>query len=134
MQELGKRKVLAVLDDLFFRVKIEAAAKQEGIEVDFVQTEKDVFAKASEDPLLIILDLNCLSVQPLSLIAALKASDGTKGISLLGYVSHVQEELKRKALDMGCDRVMARSAFSQNLPQILKQHAESASPADPACL
>ena len=126
MQELGKRKVLAVLDDLFFRVKIEAAAKQEGLEVDFVQTEKDVFAKVSEDPLLIILDLNCLSVQPLNLIAALKASDGTKGISLLGYVSHVQEELKRKAQDTGCDVVMARSAFSQNLPQILKQHVGAA--------
>ena len=126
MQGLGKRKVLAVLDDLFFRVKIEAAAKQEGLEVDFVQTEKDVFAKASENPLLIILDLNCLSVQPLRLIAALKASDGTKGISLLGYVSHVQEELKRKAQDTGCDVVMARSAFSQNLPQILKQHVGAA--------
>ncbi len=134
MQELGKRKVLAVLDDLFFRVKIEAAARQEGLAVDFVQTEKDVFAKASEDPLLIILDLNCLSVQPLSLIAALKASDETKGISLLGYVSHVQEELKRKALDFGCDTVMARSAFSQNLPQILKQHGGAAGTAAPPCL
>ena len=120
MQELGKRKVLAVLDDLFFRVKIAAAARQEGLEVDFVQSEKDVFAKASQDPLLIVFDLNCLSVQPLSLIAALKAGDGTKGIRMLGYVSHVQEELKRKALDTGCDTVMARSAFSRSLPQILK--------------
>ncbi len=126
MQELGKRNVLAVLDDLFFRVKIEAAAKQEGLGVDFVQSEKDVFAKAAQDPLLIILDLNCLSVQPLSLIAALKANEATKGISLLGYVSHVQEELKRKALDTGCDVVVARSVFSQNLPQILKQHAGAA--------
>ena len=76
--------------------------------------------------MLIILDLNCLTVQPLKLIAALKANDGTKGITLLGYVSHVQEELRRKAHDTGCDLVMARSAFSQNLPQILKQHAAAA--------
>ena len=134
MRTHGNRRVLVVLDDLFFRVKIEAAAKQEGLEVDFVQSEKDVFAKASADPLFIILDLNCLTVQPLSLIAALKASDGTKRIGLLGYVSHVQEELKRKALDMGCDTVIARSAFSQKLPQILKQHAGAASEANPACL
>ena len=126
MQNRGQRKVLAVLDDLFFRVKIEAAAKQEGLAVDFVQSEKDVFAKACQDPLLIIFDLNCLTVQPLTLIAALKAGEGTAGIRLLGYVSHVQEDLKRKALDTGCDVVMARSAFSQNLPRILKQHAGAA--------
>jgi PleD family two-component response regulator len=126
MHSEKKRRILAVLDDLFFRVKIEAAAKQEGLPIDFVQSEKDVLAKAADDPLLIILDLNCLSVQPLSLIAALKADESTKGISLLGYVSHVQGELRQKAQESGCDVVMARSAFSQNLPQILKQHAGAA--------
>jgi len=124
MMELRKNgRVLAVLDDLFFRVKIEAAARQEGVEVDFVRSEEDAYAKAAERPMLIILDLNCLAVQPLSLIAALKANEDTKEIPLLGYVSHVQEELRRKARDTGCDFVLARSAFSQNLPQVLKQHA-----------
>ena len=27
-----------------------------------------------------------------------------------------------KALEVGCDAVMPRSAFSQNLPQILRRH------------
>ncbi|MEO8126617.1 MAG: response regulator [Bryobacteraceae bacterium] len=122
-EESAKRTVLAVLDDLFFRVKIEAASRQEGLAVDFVQTEKDALSKAAEHPPLILLDLNCLSVQPLVLIAALKSNETTKEIILLGYVSHVQEELRRKAQEAGCDLVMARSAFSQNLPRILKQHA-----------
>jgi len=122
----GKKRILAIVDDLFFRVKIEAAAKHQGLPIDFVQTEKDALAKAAEDPLLIILDLNCSSVQPLDMIAALKANEGTKGISLLGYVSHVQGELKQSAHDAGCDMVMARSAFSLNLPQILKRYAGAA--------
>jgi PleD family two-component response regulator len=126
MTRPGKKRLLAVLDDLFFRVKIAAAAKQAGLEIDFVQTQKDALAKAAEDPLLIILDLNSLSLKPLDVIAKLKANDATKGISVLGFVSHVQGELKQKAQEMGCDMVMARSAFSLNLPMILKRHAAAA--------
>ena len=79
--------------------------------------------KAKHKPLLIILDLNSNSVQPLKLIQQLKGHEETKAISLIGYVSHVQGELKQKAHDAGCDMVMARSAFSTNLPMILKRHA-----------
>jgi hypothetical protein len=35
----------------------------------------------------------------------------------------VQVELKQQAQEAGCDMVMARSAFSQNLPQIFKRHS-----------
>ena len=72
---------------------------------------------------LIILDLNSNSVQPLKLIHRLKGDDETRNISLIGYVSHVQGELKQKAHDAGCDIVLARSAFSTNLPMLLKRHA-----------
>jgi hypothetical protein len=53
----------------------------------------------------------------------LKNSAELKGISVLGYLSHVQGELKQKAHETGCDMVLARSAFSQNLQQILKRHS-----------
>ena len=72
---------------------------------------------------MIIFDLNFEDAQPLELIAKLKGSAEFKGISLIGYLSHVQGELKQAAQDAGCDMVMARSAFSQNLPQILKRHS-----------
>jgi CheY-like chemotaxis protein len=78
---------------------------------------------AHEKPLLIILDLNNNSVQPLELIAKLKSDGDLRHISLIGYLSHVQGELKQKAQEAGANIVMARSAFSQNLPQILKRHA-----------
>src|SRR3954451_3295877 len=126
MNQQGTRRVLAILDDLFFRVKIADAAKRAGLGIDFVSSEKEALEKAGGDPLLIILDLNCLRVQPIEMIVALKSNEATKGISLLGYVSHVQGELKQKAHDSGCNMVMARSAFSLNLPQILKRYAGAA--------
>ena len=124
MHKQGKKKILAVVDDLLFTVKISDAAKRAGLEAEFVKSEKDVMEKAThEKPLLIILDLNNNSVQPLELIAKLKSDGDLRHISLIGYLSHVQGELKQKAQEAGANIVMARSAFSQNLPQILKRHA-----------
>jgi ligand-binding sensor protein len=53
----------------------------------------------------------------------LKGKPETKSISLIGYLSHIQAELKQQAQAAGCDMVMARSAFSQNMPQIFKRHS-----------
>lgn len=117
------KTILAVLEDLFFTVKINESAKRAGLPIQFVKSETDVMEKAKGKPALIILDLNFQGVDPLKLIAKLKSDAETKTISLLGYVSHVQGELKQQAHEAGCDMVLARSAFSQNLPQILKRHS-----------
>jgi CheY-like chemotaxis protein len=116
-------KILAVLDDLFFTVKINEAAKRAGLPVEFVKSAKDALDKAQAHPPVIILDLNCASLDPLKLIEDLKSHNALKGIHLIGYVSHVQAELIQKARTAGCDTVLARSAFSKDLPHILKRHA-----------
>ena len=123
-----KKKILAVLEDLFFTVKINESAKRAGLAIEFVKSEPDAIAGARTKPALIIIDLNSRSVDPLQLIGRLKSDAETKAISLLGYVSHVQGELKQQAQDAGCDMVLARSAFSQNLLQILKRHVGATAP------
>jgi len=122
MQKQDK-KVLVVVNDLLLTVKISDAARRAGLTPEFVQSEADVLDRAKQNPRLIIFDLNANTVEPLKLISALKSSAETRGISLIGYLSHIQGELKQQAHDAGADMVMARSAFSQNLQQILKRHA-----------
>jgi len=123
MQKHGSKKVVAVVEDLFFTVKIADTAKRLGLETVFVKTEKDALEQAQTQPLVIIIDLHIYSMQALKLIEKLKTDPATKGISTLAFVSHIQGELKQKAQELGCNMVMAKSAFSQNLPQILKRHA-----------
>jgi PleD family two-component response regulator len=124
MHKQGKKKILAVVEDLMFTVKIADAAKRAGLEVEFVKSERDVIEKATEEkPLLVILDLNFDAVQPLKLISQIKSDGEMKQISVIGYLSHVQGELKQQAQEAGANMVMARSAFSQNLQQILKRHS-----------
>ena len=117
------KKVLAVLTDLFFSVKITDAAKRAGMAVELIKDPHEVMVKAKSKPSVIIFDLNFEDAQPLDLIAKIKGSAECKGVSLIGYLSHVQGELKQAAQEAGCDMVMAKSAFSQNLHQILKRHS-----------
>lgn len=123
MHKEHKKKILAAIGDLFFTVKIRDTAKKMGLDVEFVKSDKDLLEQAKNKPMLIILDLSFAAMQPLKVIGKLKASSETRALSLIGYLSHVEGELKQKAHETGCDMVMARSAFSQNLPQILKRHA-----------
>ena len=123
MQKQEPKRVLAVVSDLFFSVKLTEAAKRAGLALEFVKESKDVLEKAKDKPSLIIFDLNFDSAEPLKLISKLKGSAATKGISLIGYLSHIQAELKQQAQEAGCDMVLARSAFSQNMPQIFKRHS-----------
>jgi CheY-like chemotaxis protein len=118
------RTILAVVSDLFFSAKINEAAKRAGVSLEYVTAEKDLLEKAKSNPALIIFDLNFDAARPLDLIQKLKANASLKDIRLLGYLSHVQTELKKSAEEAGCDRVMPRSAFSLNLPQILRDHAD----------
>lgn len=114
------------IEDLFFLAKIQETAKKLGIKVGFLKNEKDTVAKFvdapdSERPSLIVFDLNNANAKPLTLIPKLR-SKLKKGTSIIGFLSHLQGDLKVKAVEAGCDMVMPRSAFSQNLPSLMRRH------------
>jgi CheY-like chemotaxis protein len=116
---MSPKKVLAVVEDLFFTVKINESAKRAGVPIAFVKSQRDALDQAAEHPSLIILDLNFSSIDPVDLIRKLKSDPTLNKIQLLAYVSHVQGDLKQAAQEAGCDMVLARSAFSQNLLQLM---------------
>jgi CheY-like chemotaxis protein len=118
--------VLAVMSDLFFSVKMNDAAKKLGMKMEFVKDKALVLEKVKAKPSMIILDLNCDAAEPLDLIARLKLDADTKKIPMIGFISHVQTDLRQKARESGCDVVLARSAFAQDLPAILERYSTGA--------
>jgi len=126
-EDSGSR-VFAFVEDLFFLSKIQDTGRKMNVKVEFVKTEKDLNDRlknnGEEKPSLIIFDLNNLNAKPLTLIPKLKTKL-KKGTSIIGFLSHVQGDLKQKAHEVGCDMVLPRSAFSQNLPQLLRRHGAS---------
>ena len=79
-----EKRVLAVVNDLFFAVKLSDAAKRTGLALEFVKDSGQVLEKASSKPSLIVFDLNFDAVDPLDLVRKLKANVETKGVSLIG--------------------------------------------------
>jgi CheY-like chemotaxis protein len=119
------KKIVAVVSDLMFTVKIQEAAKRAGVEAVFVKSENEAVAEAKQNPAVIILDLNNSTLNALDVIAKLKNDEATSNVKLLGFVSHVQADFKEAAEDKGCDVVMPRSAFSHKLAAILRRYAEA---------
>lgn len=109
-------RVVALMDDLFFQMKIAETAKHLGLEFK-VATNADALQSLLDPlPKLVIVDLNARS-QPLAAIERLRATQ--KNLRVLGFLSHVQRELAVQAQVAGCNEVMPRSAFTQNLAAIL---------------
>jgi len=123
--DVPNSRIFAFIEDLFFLAKIQETARKLNVKVEFVKNDKDLSDRlqqnGDEKPSLIIFDLNNNNVKPLTLIPKLK-SKLKKGTSIIGFLSHVQGDLKQKAHEVGCDMVLPRSAFSQNLPQLLRRH------------
>jgi len=115
MSNEQQKTIVALLDDLLFMVKISDGAKRAGFALKVVKSEADLMEQARANPALVIFDLNFHGIDPLGVIAKFKADEDLKKIKLLGYVSHVEGEMKRKALEAGCDVVLPRSAFSRQL-------------------
>ena len=112
--------VLAAVDDMFFAAKIRATAEQLGLDVRFAKSAEDVLEKARrESPALIIADLHSTKCDPFGLARGIKADESLQSTPLIGFFSHVQTELQERAEQSGFDRVMPRSQFSKNLPEIL---------------
>jgi CheY-like chemotaxis protein len=122
MSLVEPRKILVVMSDLFFSVKINDAAKKLGRGVEFVKDEAVAREKIKAGPALAIFDLNCASVDPIELIRLMKSDPATARIRTIGFVSHVQTEIRQKAVESGCDAVVARSAFAQNLTAMLESY------------
>ena len=114
------RRVLAAVEDLLFRSKISETAERVGVEAAFPRNpEKLLDALRASPPALLVVDLNSARFKPLELLRAVKSDGALLGVRTVGFLSHVQGDLALTAREAGCDRVMARSAFVENLPRII---------------
>jgi PleD family two-component response regulator len=114
--------ILAVLDDLMFTSKIRTAAGQLGAAVAFARSRQAALDEMRKNPPgLVILDLNNTRVDPLGIVADMKKDPALAGIQTLGYASHVQTDVIDAARAAGVGEVLARSAFSAQLGEILRR-------------
>ena len=123
--------VLCLVDDLIFSIKISTAAKALAVPVFFERSPDMALARIREkEPSLVILDLNSAKLRPLEIIVQMKADPALKNVRTLGYVSHVHTDVISAARAAGIDEVLARSAFSERLGQILSSSSTTPAGSD----
>ena len=114
--------ILAVLDDLMFTSKIRTAAAQLGVAVTFARSSDAALAEMKkEPPSLVILDLNNPRTDPLAIVSSMKQDPALASIPTVGYASHVQTDVIDAARQAGVGDVLARSAFTAQLAEILRR-------------
>jgi DNA-binding NarL/FixJ family response regulator len=111
---------IAYVTDLIFATKIASTAKSMGVDVQVVRDLPSTIGavQAAASPPLVIIDLDASGDDPLEVLrqcGALSPSPRT-----LAYVSHVRADLIRAARESGAGEVLARSAFTARLPEILE--------------
>ncbi|MEK6812806.1 MAG: hypothetical protein AABX86_01690 [Nanoarchaeota archaeon] len=115
-----KRLILAAVSDFLFSTRIHEVARQIGMEVYFLRKANEVFKEFTVKPELIIVDLNNPAVDTLELITKTKRDPVLSSIPILGYLSHVQVQLKQKAEQAGCNLVVPLAVFAERLKRFLE--------------
>jgi CheY-like chemotaxis protein len=113
--------IVCAIEDLIFSIKISTAAKQLGVDIYFERLRDRVLPTIREkQPSMVIFDLNSSRLDPMTVIAAMKADPQLQSVKTLGYVSHVDSDAIAAAREAGIDQVLARSAFTAQLGAILQ--------------
>ena len=114
------KHIIAIVDDLFFASKIRGTAEQIGVSASFPRTTDAVAEMAARDkPSLILCDLHAQKIDPIELARKLKADEGTRDIPLLGFFSHVDADLRRRAVVARFDRLVPNSLLTETIAEIL---------------
>jgi DNA-binding NarL/FixJ family response regulator len=120
--------ILVAVEDLIFLSKIQQTAKLVDVAIETVAPGALAERLGQGPASAIVCDLNGL----LALDAVRWLKENRPSVPVIGFLSHVQADLATAAREAGCDVVMARSAFSQQLPRLLLHYRGDAAALTPS--
>jgi len=112
------KTLVACLDDLFFRSKIEATARHLNVPVRFIEAKDLAEVCADGKTAAVLMELSS-NGHCLDSIRMLRQDEKTVDLPIIGFLSHVDRELAREAESLGVTRVMPRSQFAETLPDLM---------------
>ncbi len=114
------------MTDIFFAVKINEAAKRAGVGFVMAKTQESALNNIRNGAEVVIVDLNCRELDTVGIIQAIKSDESLKGVRVVAFLSHVFEDLRRAAVQAGCDEVMPRSRFVTAIETMFERPAATA--------
>ena len=115
---MTSRSIVACVDDLFFRSKIEATARHLNVPLRFAEAKDLSKAAGGEDTAAVLLELASENA-PLDAVRRLRRERPASELAIIGFLRHTDRELAKQAESAGFTRVLARSEFSETLPDLV---------------
>ncbi len=139
--------VLGLVSDVFFSAPLENVLKASGYRAHWIERGEEIkpgetqagprrpgepltghsadfiALLAETQPVLVIVELSSAVIPWAEWVAALKSSAATRRIPVLAFGPHTDLDLRARALDAGCDVVMAKSRFLADLPALIQKYA-----------
>jgi len=105
-------RVLAYVPDLLFGSKVQGMLGAGGHEVALVGTEPAVREQLASSDVLVV-DLTADDVAGIALLEGLQAADLVGATKTLAFYSHVDADVRKRAIDAGFDLVVPRSRMAR---------------------
>jgi CheY-like chemotaxis protein len=112
--------IVAFMDDLMFLSRVREVASALDVEVRAMRGVRDLVEACRHRPSAVLVDLDSPRLPSTEALAALQADPELDPIPVVGFFSHIHPERAVEARAQGCDRVLPRSAFVQELPSLIK--------------
>jgi CheY-like chemotaxis protein len=116
-------KLVALVDDLMFLSRIREAGRAAGVDLKAARGKDQLIAAAREGATLVLVDADSDRLPWREAVAALRAEPDLASLPVVAFLSHVRVENAEAARAAGASRVLARSAFVKELPQLVAQAA-----------
>ena len=112
---------LVIEDDLFFSVRIEKTLQALGYTVSVATTSEQALSQsAANSPDIVIINFGNERIDAAATVEHLK--NAHHAAKVLGHVSHVNMAFVRpNAIHAGCDLLVANSALTMRLPQLVEK-------------
>lgn len=124
-----KGTIIALVPDLMFGLRVRDVLRQLGYIALVHEQAEAAQAALRADLALLIVDLRESVAGVTALVQAAKALDST--LPVLAFGSHVDVERQQAARAVGCDRVVANSKFSNDLPTLVASLARKSAATHP---
>jgi CheY-like chemotaxis protein len=111
-------RIALLSPDLLFGSKVQGALEVAGHDVNrFATVERLRVAAQFHD--LLIFDLTAEEIDGPAVLHALREHGEIEGVPTLGYYSHVDAEMRKRALDAGFSSVVPRSRMAREGVEIV---------------
>ena len=112
------RSIVACVEDLFFRSKIEATGRHLNVPIRFAEANDLARAAGEEGTAAVLLELST-NGECFDVVRKLRGNRETSDVPVIGFLRHTDRELAKQAEAAGLTRVLPRSEFSETLPDLV---------------